>query len=155
MNKYRGNGKSIEDPDLPPVPFEPLGNLVVLKMVPQNKSPGGVVLPETVQELDSMSQGLDPRKGWVVAVGCQCRYARRGDLVALGGGQLVSFKWKGQLMWFIQETNLLGIVQDSGGEMPSFAVTDWKDQIVCRAGEACDNNVRPGATVAEVRRAQT
>lgn len=153
MSKYRGDGSLVTGPprelsaDFPPKDFEPLGVLVVLKMVPVTESPGGIQLPDTVQELDAVGAGLEPRRGWVVSHGCQCRYVRRGDLVIVTG-QLVHFRHKGQRLVLIQETNVVGIEQKAGGGLPEFQVTDWKDQVICRAGEDCD--VRPGATVAEV-----
>ena len=151
MNKYRGDGIKASDPasvppDLPEQDFEPIGNLVMVRIVPRTESPGGVALPETVQGIDD--QNLDPTLAWVVAAGCQCRYARRGDLVMVTG-RFVSYRWKGQRLAMLQETQIAKIVQDKDGRVPRFAVTDWKDGIVCRAGEDCD--VRPGASVAEVR----
>ena len=141
MNKYRredietvplSGGPPI---DFPPKDFEPLGIFVVLLMVPVTQSPGGIQLPETVQEL-SEPAGLEPRRGWVVSHGCQCRYVRRGDLVIVNG-QLIHFKHKGQRLVLISETNLVGIEQKEGGGLPNFWVSDWKEQIVEREGLEC------------------
>ena len=76
-------GQDGRTPDLAAKAFTPLGILVVLQMVPRDKTPGGIQLPDSVKELDMV--GLEPANGWVVSAGCQCRYVRRGDLVIVQG----------------------------------------------------------------------
>lgn len=39
--------------DIPDRTFEPIGNLVVLKVIPVDKSPGGIHLPDQLKDLDA------------------------------------------------------------------------------------------------------
>lgn len=128
-----GDLSTVGDPNLPEQSFAPIGILVVLKMVPVDKSPGGVVLPDTVKELGADRVGLEPARGWVVSAGCQCRYVRRGDLVLIQG-QIVHFRHGGERLALVQETQLIGVERDEAGGQPEFDVADWKDGIIGRDG---------------------
>lgn len=116
--------------DLAEKTFEPVGNLVFLQMVPMDKSPGGVLMPDSVKGRADMI-GLEPAKGWVVSAGCQCRYAKRGDLVMVQG-TIVHLSFKGIKLAMVMETQIISIIQDWYGTIPEFKVTDWKAQIVER-----------------------
>lgn len=132
MNKYRGDGTRIDEPnafDLAPKTFEPMGNLVMVQMVPVTKTPGGIHLPD--ESLDRDSPAMEARKAWVVSAGCQCRYVRRGDLV-LVQGQCIHFKHNGYRLTCVKEDQLVGIERDEDGDVPSFEVKDWNTGEIAR-----------------------
>lgn len=141
--------------DIPAKTFEPIGTLVVLKMVPVDKSAGGIELPDSVRGKAEMI-GLEPAKGWVVSAGCQCRYARRGDLVLLQG-QIVHFQHKSIKLAMVSETQLVGIERNDEEEMPEFRVASWKDQTVhralvldcCECGKLTTNWVQASTKISE------
>jgi co-chaperonin GroES (HSP10) len=110
------------DTGLPDRSFEPLGNLVILKMIPVDKSPGGVVIPESLR--DGERAGEEARKGWVVSAGAQCRYVRRGDLV-LVQGNVFTFKHNGLRLQCIKEDQIVGIECNNERRIPEFEVRDW------------------------------
>lgn len=131
MNKHDGS-------TLPEPPFVPIGELVVLKVLLKDKSAGGIVYPDLTKHNEGENK-VEPTKGFVVCVGCQSRYVRRGDLVVCNG-RLGHFLWGKEKFGLILESHLAGIVENLVGERPEFRVTDWKDHIVQRLGEpACSD----------------
>ncbi len=93
--------------------FRPLHDRVVVRRVtPQEKSPGGIFIPDTVKE--------KPAEGEVVAVGPGAR-DEQGALVPLGvvaGDRVLFGKWSGsevkldgEELLVMRESDLLGIFE--------------------------------------------
>src|ERR1700730_14032366 len=93
--------------------FRPLGDRVVVRRVKEDqKTPGGIIIPDTVQE--------KPQEGEVVAVGPGA-LDDNGKRVAPGvkGGDSVLFgKWSGsevkidnEVLLIMKESDILGIVE--------------------------------------------
>jgi chaperonin GroES len=93
--------------------FRPLHDRVVVRRItPQEKSAGGIIIPDTVKE--------KPAEGEVLAVGPGARN-EQGALVALSvqAGERVLFaKWSGtevkidgQELLIMKESDLLGVIE--------------------------------------------
>jgi chaperonin GroES len=93
--------------------FRPLHDRVVLRRItPEEKSAGGIIIPDTVKE--------KPMEGEVVAVGPGARN-EQGTVVPLGvaaGDRVLFGKWSGtevkidgEELLILKESDLLGIVQ--------------------------------------------
>jgi chaperonin GroES len=92
--------------------FRPLQDRVVLRRVtPEQKSAGGIIIPDTVQE--------KPQEGEVVAVGPGARN-EQGAIVALevkAGDHVLFGKWSGtevkidgEDLLIMKESDLLGVI---------------------------------------------
>ena len=93
--------------------FRPLHDRVVIRRVtPQEKSAGGIIIPDTVKE--------KPMEGEVIAVGAGLRN-EQGLLIALdvsAGDRVLFAKWSGtevkldgEELLIMKESDLLGIVE--------------------------------------------
>ncbi len=94
--------------------FQPLGDRVIIKpLEPENKTKGGIVLPDTVKE--------KPQEGKVVAVGkgktlengtVQKMDVKEGDIVLYGkySGTEVTTK-DGEELLIVREEDILAIVK--------------------------------------------
>jgi co-chaperonin GroES (HSP10) len=92
------------------IPFEPFGDLVMIKPHPQNSTPGGIALPEGAQ--------LDPPTGTVVKVGPNvgkdvdgARPIQPNDVVYLlfqSYGPPVNMTFGGQQYVLVHENEILG-----------------------------------------------
>ncbi|MGI4795846.1 MAG: co-chaperone GroES [Janthinobacterium lividum] len=93
--------------------FRPLHDRVVVRRVdPQEKSAGGIIIPDTVKE--------KPMEGEVVAVGPGARN-EQGTIVALGvtaGDRVLFGKWSGtevkldgEDLLIMKENDLMGIIE--------------------------------------------
>lgn len=117
--------------DVPKKTFTPTGSAVVLKMLPRDKSAGGVVLPDTLEAL--AGDGLEPPRGVVVSFGALCQWVKCGDVV-LVMGSIARFNHKGIALAIVEEQNIRGIERDSDGEQPKFDCVDREHRLVKRAG---------------------
>ena len=96
--------------------FRPLHDRVVVRRIDADqKTAGGIIIPDTVQE--------KPQEGEVVAVGPGARNERgelvpaelkRGDRVLFGKWSGTEVKIDGQDLLIMKESDLLGIVEHSG-----------------------------------------
>ena len=95
--------------------FRPLHDRVVVRRVtPQEKSAGGIIIPDTVKE--------KPMEGEVVAVGPGAR-DERGTIVALQvrtGDRVLFGKWSGtdvkldgEELLIMKESDLMGVIKGS------------------------------------------
>ena len=95
--------------------FRPLHDRVVVRRVtPQEKSAGGIIIPDTVKE--------KPMEGEVVAVGPGAR-DERGTIVALQvrtGDRVLFGKWSGtdvkldgEELLIMKESDLMGVIEGS------------------------------------------
>ncbi|MEJ0047165.1 MAG: co-chaperone GroES [Rhodospirillales bacterium] len=93
--------------------FRPLQDRVVLRRItPEEKSAGGIIIPDTVQE--------KPQQGEVVAVGPGARN-EQGQVVALDvkvGDRVLFGKWSGtevkiggEDLLIMKESDLLGVIE--------------------------------------------
>ena len=93
--------------------FRPLHDRVVVRRIEaEEKTAGGVIIPETAKE--------KPQEGEVVAVGPGGRN-ERGELVALGveaGDRILFGKWSGtetkidgQDLLIMKESDILGVIE--------------------------------------------
>jgi len=93
--------------------FRPLHDRVVIRRItPEEKSVGGIIIPDTVQE--------KPMEGEVVAVGPGARN-EQGAIVALdvkAGDRVLFGKWSGtevkldgQELLIMKESDLLGVIE--------------------------------------------
>ena len=95
--------------------FRPLGDRVVVRRVQEDqKTPGGIIIPDTVQE--------KPQEGEVIAVGPggarpRARQARRspevkaGDFVLFGKWSGTEVKVEGQELLIMKESDIMGILE--------------------------------------------
>ncbi len=92
--------------------FRPLHDRVVVRRVtPQEKSAGGIIIPDTVKE--------KPMEGEIVAVGPGAR-DEQGTIVALGvtaGDRVLFGKWSGtevkldgEELLIMKESDLMGVI---------------------------------------------
>ena len=97
--------------------FRPLHDRVVVKRIEaEQKSAGGIIIPDTVKE--------KPQQGEVIAVGPGARN-EKGELVALDvkAGDVVLFgKWSGpevkidgQDLLIMKESDILGVIEGAAG----------------------------------------
>ena len=93
--------------------FRPLHDRVVVRRItPLEKSAGGIIIPDTVQE--------KPMEGEIIAVGTGARN-ERGDIVALAvspGDRVLFGKWsgteikiEGEDLLIMKEADLLGVIE--------------------------------------------
>ena len=93
--------------------FRPLHDRVVVRRItPLEKSAGGIIIPDTVQE--------KPMEGEIIAVGAGARN-ERGDIVALAvkaGDRVLFGKWsgteikiEGEDLLIMKEADLLGVIE--------------------------------------------
>jgi len=93
--------------------FRPLQDRVVLRRVtPEEKSAGGIIIPDTVQE--------KPQEGEVVAVGPGARNeqgaivpleVKAGDRVLFGKWSGTEVKISGEDLLIMKESDLLGVIE--------------------------------------------
>ena len=93
--------------------FRPLQDRVVLRRVtPEEKSAGGIIIPDTVQE--------KPQEGEVVAVGPGARNeqgaivpleVKPGDRVLFGKWSGTEVKLDGEELLIMKESDIMGIVE--------------------------------------------
>jgi chaperonin GroES len=95
--------------------FRPLHDRVVIRRVtPQEKSAGGIIIPDTVKD--------KPMEGEVIAAGPGARN-EQGAIVALevkGGDRVLFGKWSGtevkldgEDLLIMKESDLLGVIEDA------------------------------------------
>jgi chaperonin GroES len=95
--------------------FRPLHDRVVIRRVtPQEKSAGGIIIPDTVKD--------KPMEGEVIAAGPGARN-EQGAIVALevkGGDRVLFGKWSGtevkldgEDLLIMKESDLLGVIGDA------------------------------------------
>ncbi len=93
--------------------FRPLHDRVVVRRItPLEKSAGGIIIPDTVQE--------KPMEGEIIAIGAGARN-ERGDIVALAvkaGDRVLFGKWSGteikidgEDLLIMKEADLLGVIE--------------------------------------------
>lgn len=96
------------------IKFRPLGDRVlVCRLEEENKSAGGIVIPDTAKE--------KPSRGKVLAVGPGKRLEKNGDVVALAvkvGDQILFGKYSGtevkideQDLLVMREDDILGVIE--------------------------------------------
>ncbi|MGD0192788.1 MAG: co-chaperone GroES [Rhizomicrobium sp.] len=93
--------------------FRPLGDRVVVRRVPEDqKTPGGIIIPDTVQE--------KPQEGEVVAVGPGARdehgkrvvpEVRTGDFVLFGKWSGSDVKVDGEELLIMKESDIMGVLE--------------------------------------------
>ena len=93
--------------------FRPLGDRVVVRRVAEDqKSPGGIIIPDTAQE--------KPQEGEVIAVGPGAldEHGKRvapevktGDSVLFGKWSGTEVKIEGQELLIMKESDLLGVIE--------------------------------------------
>ena len=95
--------------------FRPLHDRVVVKRIDaENKSAGGIIIPDTAQE--------KPSQGEVIAVGPGAR-DDKGQLVPLGvavGDRILFGKWSGtevkldgEDLLIMKESDVMGVIEDT------------------------------------------
>lgn len=95
-----------------PQTFSPISNLIILQVIRQDESAGGVVLPENL----SHSSYPDTPQALVIAAGPDCKWAKRGMRVLVPASfAVIKVKHKEVEAVAINENNLLGIVEDENG----------------------------------------
>ena len=92
--------------------FRPLGDRVVVRRLKEDqKTPGGIIIPDTVQE--------KPQEGEVVSVGTGTRLedgtiqpldVRAGDKILFGKWSGTEVKLDGEDLLIMKESDLLGIL---------------------------------------------
>ncbi len=93
--------------------FRPLHDRVVVKRIDaEQKSPGGIIIPDTAKE--------KPQEGEVVAVGPGARN-ERGELIAIElkpGDRVLFGKWSGtevkldgQELLIMKESDIMGVIE--------------------------------------------
>jgi chaperonin GroES len=96
--------------------FRPLHDrIVVRRITPEEKTVGGIIIPDTVKE--------KPMEGEVIAAGPGAR-DERGTIVALdvkAGDRILFGKWSGtevkldgEELLIMKESDVLGIIEDAG-----------------------------------------
>jgi chaperonin GroES len=96
--------------------FRPLHDRVLVRRLEaEEKSAGGIIIPDTAQE--------KPMQGQVIAVGPGARN-EKGEIVALDvkeGDRILFGKWSGtevkmdgEDMLIMKESDIMGILEDSG-----------------------------------------
>ena len=96
--------------------FRPLGDRVVVRRIKEDqKTAGGIIIPDTVQE--------KPQEGEVISVGPGApdnngklvpTTVKAGDYVLFGKWSGTEVKIDGQDLLIMKESDLLGIVEHSG-----------------------------------------
>ncbi|MEK0085473.1 co-chaperone GroES [Benzoatithermus flavus] len=96
--------------------FKPLHDRVVVKRIEEeNKTKGGIIIPDTAKE--------KPMQGEVLAVGPGARNDR-GELVPMGvkvGDRVLFGKWSGtevkidgEELLIMKESDIMGVLEESG-----------------------------------------
>jgi len=89
--------------------FSPLGSLVVLEVFRPDRTVGGVMLPEGVDDPHKAPEGL------VLATGPNCTWVEVGDVVVLPAvGTIHRLSHCGNRVTVINETQILGISNKEG-----------------------------------------
>ncbi len=93
--------------------FRPLGDRVVVRRVQEDqKTPGGIIIPDTVQE--------KPQEGEVISVGpgalddngkCVTPEVKAGDFVLFGKWSGTEVKVEGQELLIMKESDIMGILE--------------------------------------------
>jgi chaperonin GroES len=93
--------------------FRPLGDRVVVRRVKEDqKTPGGIIIPDTVQE--------KPQEGEIIAVGPGAlddngkRVApevKEGDIVLFGKWSGTEVKIDGEELLIMKESDIMGVVE--------------------------------------------
>jgi len=96
--------------------FRPLGDRVVVRRVKEDqKTPGGIIIPETAQE--------KPQEGEVVAVGPGARddsgkrvppEVKAGERVLFGKWSGTEVKLDGEELLIMKESDIMGIIETRG-----------------------------------------
>ena len=94
--------------------FRPLGDRVVVRRVQEDqKTPGGIIIPETAQE--------KPQEGEIIAVGPGAldEHGKRvepevkvGDFVLFGKWSGTEVKVDGEELLIMKESDIMGILED-------------------------------------------
>jgi chaperonin GroES len=97
--------------------FRPLHDRVVVRRItPLEKSTGGIIIPDTVQE--------KPMEGEIVAIGAGARNEQGAivPLVVAAGDRVLFGKWSGtevkldgEELLIMKEGDLLGVIEDAPG----------------------------------------
>lgn len=83
--------------------FKPLGERVVVEPI-EEKSTGGIVLPETVKKLHV--------RGKVIAIGDEVKKVKVGDIVLYEKGSVMKIETAyNEYSYAIFEKNLIGIIE--------------------------------------------
>jgi chaperonin GroES len=95
--------------------FRPLHDRVVVRRItPLEKSTGGIIIPDTVQE--------KPMEGEIVAIGAGARNEQGAivPLVVAAGDRVLFGKWSGtevkldgEELLIMKESDLLGVIEDA------------------------------------------
>ena len=95
--------------------FRPLGDRVVVRRVQEDqKTPGGIIIPDTVQE--------KPQEGEIIAVGPGARDesgklvpldVKAGDKVLFGKWSGTEVKIDGEELLIMKESDVMGVVEGS------------------------------------------
>lgn len=87
--------------------FVPYGQRVIIQVIREDQSEGGVALPDTLK----LGSNIDAVEAWVVAVGPKCEQAKEGDRVLLPPDyKAMSWRYKGHEYFLIPEQNIFGFV---------------------------------------------
>ena len=99
--------------------FRPLQDRVVLRRVtPEEKSAGGIIIPDTVKE--------KPQEGEIVAVGPGARdekgklvplELKKGDRILFGKWSGTEIKLDGEELLIMKESDVMGVIE--GGAKPA------------------------------------
>ena len=92
--------------------FRPLHDRVVVKRIEaENKSAGGIIIPDTAQEKPSQGEviavgpGARDEKGQIVPVG-----VKAGDRILFGKWSGTEVKLDGEDLLIMKETDIMGII---------------------------------------------
>ena len=98
--------------------FRPLGDRVVVRRVKEDqKTPGGIIIPDTVQE--------KPMEGEVIAAGPGARNeagalvpldVKAGDRILFGKWSGTEVKLDGEDLLIMKESDIMGIITDTAAK---------------------------------------
>ncbi len=89
--------------------FRPLHDRVVVRRItPQEKSAGGIIIPDTVKEKPMEGEVIAAGQGAVVPMD-----VKAGDRVLFGKWSGTEVKLDGEDLLIMKESDLLGVVEDA------------------------------------------
>jgi chaperonin GroES len=107
------------DKEVSPMTFRPLHDRVVVRRItPDQKTAGGIIIPDTAQE--------KPQQGEVIAVGLGARDetgklipldVKAGDTVLFGKWSGNEVKIDGQELLIMKESDILGVIANTGAAL--------------------------------------
>ena len=95
--------------------FRPLHDRVVVKRIEaENKSAGGIIIPDTAQEKPSQGEviavgpGARDEKGQIVPVG-----VKAGDRILFGKWSGTEVKLDGEELLIMKESDIMGVIEET------------------------------------------